>query len=42
MYKTAFLLSLLILSGCYKFRETNRLAIPPIAQDEIKTTNIEK
>jgi len=30
------------LTSCYKFKETNELAIPPIAKDEIKTTNTEK
>ncbi len=42
MNKFILLLFLLVLSSCYKFTETNRLAIPPVARDEIKTTNTEK
>ena len=42
MYKITFLLLLLILSACFSYKETNSLAIPPIARDELKITNTKK
>jgi hypothetical protein len=35
MYKV-FILLFFVLSSCYKFKESNDLAIPPIARDEIE------
>lgn len=42
MYKFILLLLLIFLSSCYSFKETNELAIPPIAKDEIKITTQKK
>ncbi|HSQ97535.1 MAG TPA: hypothetical protein VLL98_02330 [Rickettsiales bacterium] len=34
-----FIILLLILSSCYSFRERNKLAIPPIANNELSILN---
>lgn len=38
MNKIFFLLFLFFLSSCYKYKENNELAIPPIAKSELKIT----
>ncbi len=39
MYKKTILILFLLLSACMSFKENNELAIPPIAIEEITTTN---
>jgi len=40
--KVAFLVLLLLLQACYSFREPNKLAIPPIAFEELSEVNKQK
>ena len=42
MFRYILVLSFLLLYGCYSFKETNELAIPPIAKDQIKITTEKK
>lgn len=39
MYKKTILILFLLLSACMSFEEKNKLAIPPIAIEEITITN---
>ena len=39
MKKISILLFIFFLFSCQKYKETNPLAIPPIATDELKITN---
>lgn len=36
MYRLFIIFSLLILSSCYKYKEKNRLAIPPIEKETLE------
>lgn len=38
MRKLITILLLLIISGCYSFKEKNKLAIPPIAESDLSAT----
>ena len=42
MKKIFFVISLILLQSCYKYKETNPLAIPQIASEELKAKGIKK